>query len=721
VRLRSYLLLLTLATLLPVALFGMGLAAMLVERDRATFRRGSEARALAIITAVDAAMRGSIATMQALAISPSLDRGEMSDFHDTAGRMLELQPDWANIHLALPSGRQLVNIRQASGDAPRATDSADASFARVLRTGQAAIGNAAYGAVTGTWDIPVRVPVMRNGALKYVLTAIVRPESIGELLTAQHLPVDWTAVVLDENRNIVASNLRTVESLGRPASSVLLGALGDAPSGWIRGRVIDDADLYASYRRSELTGWAAALGIPVPLVDVGEKRAAWVLAIGVLGAIGLGLTFASMIGRRISGPIVTLAAATEAVGRGAHLEIPQHHAVREIRLLALALRSAAHAMRERQQLIEREKEALMAADRAKDEFLATLSHELRNPLVALTTAAYVLRVADPGDKAMANARSVIQRQVGNMTRLIEDLLDISRITVGKAPLHREIFDLGDAVSNVIQAWRSGGSIEPGRISVEAYPAWIEADPVRIEQIFSNLLHNALKFTPPGKAIEVSVRQEGGDAVLRVLDEGIGLSQQSLQRIFEPFVQIERDLSRGNGGLGLGLALVKRLTEMHGGSVTVESAGPGRGALFSVRLAAVARPQRKPAEAARPPAGARRVLIVEDNDDARHMLEVALSRRGHAVIAVRDAAEGLAIAAEAHPEVALIDIGLRGMDGYELARRLRASGNGRGMTLIALSGYGRDEDQRKALRAGFDLYLVKPVTPERLNQTITGAL
>jgi CheY-like chemotaxis protein len=136
---------------------------------------------------------------------------------------------------------------------------------------------------------------------------------------------------------------------------------------------------------------------------------------------------------------------------------------------------------------------------------------------------------------------------------------------------------------------------------------------------------------------------------------------------------------------------------------------------------VARPQRKPAEAARPPAGARRVLIVEDNDDARHMLEVALSRRGHAVIAVRDAAEGLAIAAEAHPEVALIDIGLRGMDGYELARRLRASGNGRGMTLIALSGYGRDEDQRKALRAGFDLYLVKPVTPERLNQTITGAL
>jgi CheY-like chemotaxis protein len=252
-------------------------------------------------------------------------------------------------------------------------------------------------------------------------------------------------------------------------------------------------------------------------------------------------------------------------------------------------------------------------------------------------------------------------------------------------------------------WRAGAGADSARLSVDAVPVWVEADPLRIEQIFSNLLHNALKFTPPGKRVNVSVRQEDGEALLSVADEGVGLEPELVQRMFEPFVQKEP----GRGGLGLGLALVKHLTEMHGGSVCAASPGPGRGSVFTVRLPAKLKP------------GSRRVLIVEDNDDARHMLQIALSRSGHEVIEARDGATGIALFAQSHPDIALIDIGLPDIDGFELARRLRGDAEGNPVALIAVSGFGHDEHRRKALGAGFDAYLIKPVTPERLNQTIAA--
>jgi signal transduction histidine kinase/CheY-like chemotaxis protein len=703
VRLRSYLLLLTLATLLPVVLFGVGLAALLVERDRTTIRRGAEERTLAMITTVDAALRGSIAAMQALSVSPSLDSGDTEYFRDAAERVLRLRPDWANINLALPSGWQVANMLRAPSEPLPFNDPAEASFARALQTGQPVIGGGAMGPLTRRWDIPVRVPVVRDGAVKYVLTAIVKPASITELLVAQHLPDDWIAVVVDGNNNVIARSKRPEEGVGKPASAWLVRALDASPSGWIRGPTLEDADVYTPFRRSQSTGWAVAMGIPLNAVDGAQKRVALLLGAIALCAIGIAFLLARVLGARISGPIVALAAATEAVGRGAHLEIPLNSGVEEVRALACTLRTAARAIRERQQLIEREKDALRAADRAKDEFVAMLSHELRNPLVALTAAAFVLKSARADETANANARDVIERQVRHMTRLIEDLLDMSRVSMGKVPLRRETFDLAEAVSNVLFMWRAGAGADSARLSVDAVPVWIDADPLRIEQIFSNLLHNALKFTPPGKRVSVSVRQEDGEAVLTVADEGAGLEPELVQRMFEPFVQKEP----GRGGLGLGLALVKHLTEMHGGSVTAASPGRGRGSVFTVRLPARAKP------------GSRRVLIVEDNDDARHMLQVALLRSGHEVIEACDGATGIALFAQSHPDVALIDIGLPDIDGFELARRLRGNPDGHPIALIALSGLGQDEQRRKALGAGFDAYLTKPVTPERLNQTIAA--
>jgi CheY-like chemotaxis protein/anti-sigma regulatory factor (Ser/Thr protein kinase) len=251
------------------------------------------------------------------------------------------------------------------------------------------------------------------------------------------------------------------------------------------------------------------------------------------------------------------------------------------------------------------------------------------------------------------------------------------------------------------------------------PVWVDADRARIEQILSNLLDNAVKFTPAGKTIRVAVAPEGEDALLTVSDEGAGLAPGSAERMFDLFVQGERGLDRAAGGLGVGLALVKRLTELHGGTVAASSAGAGRGTTFVVRLPAVLPSAQSQAAQATPRVAAKRILIVEDNDDARHMMHEVLAFGGHDVREARDGATGLALAAESRPDVALIDIGLPDLDGYEVARRLRAAPGGRRMGLIAITGYGQAEDQKRAYDAGFDAHLTKPVAPERLRQVMAG--
>jgi CheY-like chemotaxis protein/anti-sigma regulatory factor (Ser/Thr protein kinase) len=305
-----------------------------------------------------------------------------------------------------------------------------------------------------------------------------------------------------------------------------------------------------------------------------------------------------------------------------------------------------------------------------------------------------------------------------MARLIADLLDVSRVTLGKLALQRARFNVADAVSSVVDVWRASGRLDTHKVSLAAEPAWVDGDRARIEQIVANLLDNALKFTPAGAAVTVSVRREGAEAVLRVADQGIGLAAEECERVFDLFVQAERT-ERAGGGLGIGLALVKRLAELHGGSVSVSSEGRGRGAVFMVRLPAVEQPAARDDAPSMRVDGARSILIVEDNDDARQMLQTVLALRGHEVRAARDGKTGLALAAVAPPDVALIDVALPDMDGYEVARRLRAALGARRIGLVAVTGFGQAEDQRRALEAGFDAHLVKPVTPEQLEQVIAG--
>jgi signal transduction histidine kinase/CheY-like chemotaxis protein/integral membrane sensor domain MASE1 len=382
--------------------------------------------------------------------------------------------------------------------------------------------------------------------------------------------------------------------------------------------------------------------------------------------------------------------------------------------------------------IEQERTHLLAelrrAGQAKDEFLAVLGHELRNPLAPMRNALEVLRARGWPDAASQHMGDVIDRQLRHMVRLVDDLLDVSRITRGRVELRKERLDLTEVVGRVVEAARSllSDRRQDLVLALSAEPVFVYGDPTRLEQVVSNLLHNAVRYTDPGGRIAVRASAEGGTAVLRVEDTGIGLRPEMLERIFEPFVQGQRASSQQpSQGLGIGLSLVRSLVEMHHGSVAAASAGPGRGSVFTVRLPLAARPAAAAGEdvgehapARSDGAPRRRVLVVDDNVDGADSLALVLRRSGHEVVVAYDGREALAQSERQAFDVVLLDIGLPDdLDGYEVARRLRAAEAAPPPVLIALTGFGQPEDHRRSREAGFARHLVKPVDPRELERLL----
>ena len=355
------------------------------------------------------------------------------------------------------------------------------------------------------------------------------------------------------------------------------------------------------------------------------------------------------------------------------------------------------------------------ADRHKNEFLAMLAHELRTPLAPILSAVQILGRQAGDNPLVQRAREVVERQALHQARLLDDLLDVSRITRGKIELRRRKLDLGVAVSEVVEATRPLSNAKAQTISVtlpEA-PLFVDTDPTRLTQILTNLLNNAAKYTHAGGRITVSCRRDGEQAVIVVRDNGIGIPREMLSRIFDLFAQAEPLTARTQGGLGIGLTLVKNLVEMHGGTVVARSAGRGAGSDFEVRLPVAAAPtaEAMPASGAAP-IRSRRVLIIEDNVDTRETLRRVLELDGHEVQEAADGTQGVDIALATRPEVVIVDIGLPRLDGYQVARRLRTA-LGAAPLLVAVTGYGQAEDRRMSRDAGFDVHLVKPVAPEQL--------
>jgi len=713
---RSHLMLLAIGAVLPVLAFAILVSIVLVLHNRTTFERAATDRARAMMTAVDAELHGSITTVRAITASPALAADNLAAFHAEARRILASQPSWLDVTLLDRSGRKIVSARDPL-DIPDAHVFDAASATRVVTGGPLAIGNVDRPDPSLPAGIPIRAPVMRDGHLAYVLTALVRPESFQDIIRAQHLPEGWISGIVDANGNFVARI--PSRPAGERAGAAFRAAVLRAPEGWYRGPTIEGRDTFTAHERSQFSGWSIGLAIPSEIVDGNAWRTAWLMGIGVVASILVALAVATMLGQRIAAPIVALASAARSIGAGARGAPIVDDRVREVSAVAAALREAHVAVREREQLIEREKDALQDADRAKDEFIAALSHELRNPLAALAAASHVLRIADPLQPAAAEARGVIGRQTKHMSRMIEDLLDVSRLIAGKVHLRLETFDLAALAESTLAAWRAGDRLADRVVSVDAQGAWVSADRTRMEQIVSNLLDNAVKFTASRGVIRIAVVRDGDSVVLSVSDDGEGISPSLVARVFDLFVQGDQDVGRSKGGIGLGLTLVKRLAELQGGSVAVRSDGAGRGATFTVRMPA-AEPA-TPLIASEPVPHAstpRTVLLVEDNDDAREMLRQVLAMQGHRVCEAACGEAGVELAAQLHPDVAILDIGLPDIDGYEVARRIRRQAT-RPVALIALTGYGQPEDQRRARDAGFDVHLVKPVSVERLDAAIAS--
>ncbi len=653
-KLRSHLLLLTLGTILPLLVFALIAVGLLAQRERTIFESGAKERTLALLAAIDADLDTSLTTLRALAASPHLDRDDLAAFHVQAMRVLPTQLGWREIEIT-----------------PAPVPAGDAAKSAILP-------------LAGR-DFRVQVPVIREGAFRYLLSATIDAQRLTALLEAQRLPRDWAAEALDQND-------RSVAHIG--------------PS-------IASGSAYRPRERSAYSGWSAAIDIPMAPVQASLGRAALTMTAGVVIALIAALILAAALGQRVSRPISSLAAMAKALAAGQRTEPPDAGGVEEIRDVSRALGDAATAVRARE-------DALRAADRAKDEFLAMLSHELRNPLGALAAAAQVLRLAGPKDAAGTGATDVVVRQVEHMSRLVEDLLDVSRVTRGKISLARRPLDLGQAVAKVESEWRLSGRLAKHTVNLELSPAWVQADEARMEQIISNLLGNAVKYTPGGGSISVSVRRERDNAILQVRDSGIGMTPELASHAFDLFVQGDRALDRRAGGLGIGLTLVKRLAELHGGTATAASAGPSQGSLFTVIL-----PATEAREAPTPKASLRQkqrhsILLIEDSEDARRSLMAALKLDGHDVFAAADGKSGLAAVAATNPEVAVIDIGLPGLDGYQVAQSIRDMPARNSMVLIALTGYGQPDAVRRAREAGFDEHVLKPIAPDQLVRLIDVA-
>jgi signal transduction histidine kinase/CheY-like chemotaxis protein len=413
-------------------------------------------------------------------------------------------------------------------------------------------------------------------------------------------------------------------------------------------------------------------------------------------------------------PLVVFGAGETSLARVANVTLLDRPV--RIRTLVSAMRSALRARRRQYQSRDL-LHALEQSVRDRDQFLAMLGHELRNPLAAILTASELLDRTS-GAKS-AKERAVLARQTQTLARLVDDLLEVARVTAGKIVLHRAEVDLQEVVGRSAAGFAAVAEREKVRLEVVGAqdPVLLQADPLRIEQIVGNLIANAIKYTPAGGRVRIEAAVEGGEAVLRVADTGIGIAPEMLGRVFDLFVQAPGTLERAKGGMGIGLTLVQRLVRLHEGTVEAKSDGREKGSVFEVRLPIRIDPAAKENASPGQPRKKRvRVMVVEDNVDARDVLQLALEQMGHSVSVCGDGAAAIACALQERPEAMIVDLGLPGRDGFEVAREVRSALGGR-VRLVALSGYGQPQDRSRALEAGFDHFLTKPAEIDALESAL----
>jgi len=727
-KIRAYLLIMTGAIVLPIAIFAAVALKTLLrsERDAALHTMKEAADATALL--VDNELSSAEAALRVLALSPHLASGDMDNFYRHA-RTADRGAGGRTI-LFLASGQQLINtVVPLGAKLPPPPDYVRTRTRDVINSGRTVVSGLIKGAVQQIPVTTINIPVPIDNGRRYVLGSVFSPDYFSRVIARRAVPGSWKLSVIDREGHFIA-RLSEPARLGNAANPLLMRAAAGREHGLVRFDTRAGVDAYHAFTRSPMSGWIVTVSVPAAEIDGAAQRAVMLVAIGMLAALLVAAGAAALFGRRLVNAARGAASSATALGHG---ELPPQPrtGIAEFDHLQRCIGEVGHklveAENQRSAFLQREQEARALAEeqvRIRDNFLAMLSHELRNPLSGIVGAVQLLRMDDPKPSLTIQAQDILMRQSRHLTRIVDDLLDLARLARGKVKLDMGPVELSAVVEATIAALRVAGRVQH-TLTTRLAPAWVRADRTRIEQVITNLVTNALKYTPPGGAIDVALEARAGEAVLTVVDNGVGIAPDLMPRLFDIFVQSKVSLDRSQGGLGIGLALVRSLVTLHGGAVDVHSTGTGHGSVFTLRLPLLEHgPAEAPAAIAPPPGAARAalttVLLVEDNEDARRMLAALLAASGYRVLEADNGIDGLALAREARPEVAILDIGLPGLDGYELAARLRADAATRPMRLIALTGYGQAGDRDRALGAGFDVHLVKPVKFDELARKLAGA-
>lgn len=699
-RISAQLLAMMAAVLAPVVLAAVGFSIVLADSQRGLQMQRILERVRALRLVLDAEVDGSMRLLRIQA-----DRSELGGasppapaaLREPLERAMRHQARWSSVLVVEPDGRESVRLdRNPDSPAPRLDER---TLRQVLQTRMPAGSGLVSGADGREHVTFIAAPVLQGDRVLRVVAASVRHSEW--LAVLREHPVDEGAAlgIADQDGVLITRTLNPERWVGQRASPEFLRRLSAAPDGAFISTGLEGQAFYSAYSRLEKMPWVLGTGIPADVAEAPLREqvamlvAAVLLAMLIAGATGLVLRRRILAALHSLGDVSGLRGSSTAAA--AALPIGEAEQVRERLRDTLAESDTA-------------REQADAANRGKDDFLAMMAHELRNPLSAMATAVALLEAARATPESNRHAREVLRRQVQQMTRLVDDLLDAARLGRGAMVLQLAPVDLARLVQQVAATFEASGRTRHLQVELALEPAPVNGDAMRLEQVVGNLLDNAAKFTPEGGHLRVTLQALDGQAELNLVDDGVGMDNEVLQRLFDPYTQAAPGVGRGRGGLGLGLHVVRRLIELHGGSVTAYSDGSGRGARFTVRLplavdaAPAAAPQRQ--SGALPPL---RVALVEDDADGREAVAELLAMAGHEVLVASDGEAGLALLQREVPDVALSDLGLPGIDGMTLARRLRDEGGPRPGLLFALTAYGDEHTRAEAQRAGFDGFLVKP--------------
>ena len=727
VKLRHYLVLLVAVAALPLVAFSFIALQQLRESERVALHSAALEVTQSVAYQIDRDLARAEATLNALAGSQALSARDWRAMSRHASIASASPTTW--IVVFDDAGRQMMNSRVRPGD-PLPSGGVPENFRTLMLATDVVISGVFVGPNTGKQMMRIDLPVHLADGSRFLLTSVFEASYFNRLISERPLRSSWIVGVFDQHGLTVARSHRAAEFVGKRGGAAILQAARDAPQGLVRTVTRDGIALYDTFVRIPRTGWVVANGVPASELEGSSDRALGLMAAGFGAAALSGLAFASYLAWRLTAAFRRLASAMRDIGMAQLPALPSSGLSdldalqRDVARTHERLRTEQHA----REAAEMDREALYALEhdhrvraeaenRAKDEFLAMLGHELRNPLSAIQGAVSAM-ARRGGDTDATFARELIARQAIHLTRLVDDLLEVNRVLRGKIVLRLEPVDWARVTTTAVDALRVAGKLADRHVTLALAPIWVRGDRTRLEQMVGNLLSNAVKFTHPGGHIRLQLRAEEDRAVLTVADDGVGMSETLLETAFDAFVQGPTAPDRSSGGLGIGLALVRQLTVDHHGTVTAHSAGEGEGATFTIVLPRLdAEPYRGgdvPVETtADPKMPGCRVLLVEDQEDVREALSFLLEAEGHQVSTAADGEAALRLIDIGRFDAAVMDIGLPGLDGYEIARRVRSRTGGHELRLIALTGYGQERDVRAAADAGFDMHMVKPVDPDRL--------